>query len=115
MEVVTMTANYFEYREMTEKIFYGIQLTDNHLNHSTEKLRQYLVNGGAGEILQKLNIGIKVITKEALLLPKETIYERFVWLDGNKKGEELDRHEIEGIGLFLKHGAYENFFNHKTQ
>ena len=44
-----MTANYFEYREMTEKIFYGMPLTDNHLNHSTEKLRQYLVNGGAAE------------------------------------------------------------------
>lgn len=110
-----MTANYFEYREMTEKIFYGIPLTDNHLNHSTEKLRQYLVNGGAGEIIQKLNIGIKVITKEAPLLPKETIYERFVWLDGNKKGEELDRNEIEAIGLFLKNGAYEKFFDHKTQ
>ena len=110
-----MIANYFEYREMTEKIFYGIPLTDNHLNHSIEKLRQYLVNGDAGEILQKLNIGIKVITKEALLLPKETIYERFVWLDGDKKGKELDRNEIEASGMFLKNGAYETFFDHKTQ
>lgn len=108
-----MTANYFEYREMTEKLFYGVPLTDSHLNHSTEKLRQYLINGGAGEILQKLNIGM--ITKETMLLPKEIIYKRFVWLNGNKKGKELDRYEIEAIGLFLKNGAYEKFFDHKTQ
>ena len=100
-----MTCNYFEYRDMTEKMFYGVALTDSHLNRVTEQIRQYLVNGGAGNIVKALNIGIKVITKEAALLPIEEIKRRFVWLDGERKGSELTIDEIRDIGLFLKHGA----------
>ena len=101
-----MTCNYFEYREMMDKMFYGVVLTDNHLNNVTEQIRQYIVNGGAGNILKALGIGIKVITKEAVLLPSEVVYRRFMWLDGERKGEELHRNEIENIGMFLKHGAF---------
>ena len=101
-----MTCNYFEYREMMDKMFYGVALTDNHLNNVTEQIRQYLVNGGAGNIVVALGIGIKVITKEAVLLPSEVVYRRFIWLEGERKGEELDRNEIEGIGMFLKHGVF---------
>lgn len=101
-----MTCNYFEYREMMDKMFYGVALTDKHLNNITEQIRQYLVNGGAGNIVVALGIGIKVITKEAVLLPSEVVYRRFVWLKGERKGEELDRNEIENIGMFLKHGSF---------
>lgn len=101
-----MTCNYFEYREMMDKMFYGVALTDNHLNNVTEQIRQYLVNGGAGDIMKSLGIGIKVITKETVLLPTETIYRRFVWLNGEHKDKELYRNEIESIGMFLKHGAF---------
>ena len=101
-----MTCNYFEYKEMMDKMFYGVALTDNHLNNVTEQIRQYLVNGGAGNIVVALGIGIKVITKEAVLLPSEVVYRRFIWLEGERKGEELHRNEIENIGMFLKHGAF---------
>lgn len=66
-----MTCNYFEYKDMTEKMFYGVALTDSHLNNVTEQIRQYIINGGAGEIVKTLNIGIKVITKKALLLQRK--------------------------------------------
>ena len=75
-----MTCNYFEYRKMMDKMFYGVALTDNYLNNVT--VRQYLVNGGAGNIVAALGIGIKVITKESVLLPSKVIYRRFVWLEG---------------------------------
>ena len=101
-----MTCSYYEYREMMDKMFYGVALTDNHLNNITEQIRQYLVNGGAGNIVVALGIGIKVITKKAVLLPNEVVYRRFVWLEGERKGKELDRNEIEGIGMFLKYGAF---------
>lgn len=101
-----MTCNYFEYRDMTEKLFYGIVLTDNYLNKVTEQIRQYLINGGAGNIVKALNIGIKVVTKETVLLPIEEISRRFVWLDGERKGNELTIDEIKGIGMFLKYGAF---------
>lgn len=101
-----MTCSYYEYREMMDKMFYGVALTDNHLNNITEQIRQYLVNGGAGNIVVALGIGIKVVTKKAVLLPNEVVYRRFVWLEGERKGKELDRNEIEGIGMFLKYGAF---------
>lgn len=101
-----MTCNYFEYRDMTDKMFYGIALTDSHLNKATEQIRQYLINGGAGNVVKSLNIGMKVVIKEQLLFPVEEISRRFVWLDGERKGNELSIDEIRGIGMFLKHGAF---------
>lgn len=101
-----MTCNYFEYRKMMDEMFYGIALTDHHLNSVTERIRQYLINGGAGNVIKSLSIGIKTITKKAVLLPDEVVYKRFVWLDGERKGEELHRNEIESIGMFLKDGAF---------
>ena len=101
-----MTCNYFEYRDLMDKLFYGVALTDSHLNNATEQIRQYIVNGGAGNVMKSLGIGIKVVTKEAALLPTEVVRKRFVWLNGERKGEELDMNEIENIGMFLKHGAF---------
>ena len=101
-----MTCNYFEYRDLMDKLFYGVALTDSHLNNATEQIRQYIVNGGAGNVMKSLGIGIKVVTKEAALLPTEVVSRRFVWLNGERKGEELDMNEIENIGMFLKHGAF---------
>ena len=95
-----MTCNYFEYKDMMGKLFYGVALTDDHLNNATEKIRQYLLNGGAGNVIKSLGIGIKVVTKEAMLLPCEVVSRRFVWLEGERKGKELDKNEIENIGMF---------------
>ena len=100
-----MTCNYFEYRDLTEKLFFGVVLTQDHLNNATEEIRRYIVDGGAGDVMLSLGIGIKVITKEAVLLPKEIVKRCFVYIDGENKGRELDRHEIMNIGMFLKHGA----------
>ena len=100
-----MACDYFGYKELMEKLFYGVALTDSHLNSATEQIRRYLVDGGAGNVVKALGIGIKVVTKEAALLPSEIVSRRFIWLNGERKGEELDRSEIEGIGMFLKHGA----------
>ena len=68
-------------------------------------LRQYLINGGAANTMLKLGIGIQVTTKRFMLLPKEVVMRRFIWLKGSRKGELLDRNEIEAIGMFLPGGA----------
>ena len=103
-----MTCNCFEYHEMTEKMFYGVALTDEHLNAATERIRIYLVNGGAAPIMAALHIGIKVITKEYFPFSElnQVLRRRFVWLDGERKGQELSIAEIQGIGMFLEHGCY---------
>lgn len=59
-----------------------------------------------GNVVKNLNIGIAITTKQAALLPEEIVKRRFVWLDGDRKGEELTIHEIESIGMFLKYGAF---------
>ena len=101
-----MRCNYFEYRDMADKLFYGTALTDAHLDNATEQIRLYLVNGGAGEVVKALNIGIVVVTKSNILTGTEPVRTRFVWLDGERKGKELTINEICNIGMFLKHGAF---------
>lgn len=100
-----MKCNYIEYHKLIEQMFYGTAQTDSHLNQYTEILRQYLINGGAGNILQKLGVGIQLTTKRLMLLPEEVIMRRFIWLKGNRKGELLEKHEVEALGMFLPGGA----------
>lgn len=40
-------------------------------NLATEILRQYLINGGAGDIMLKLGIGIQLTTKKLCCYPKK--------------------------------------------
>ena len=96
-----MKCNYIEYHRLTDQMFSGVAQTDTHLNQYTEILRQYLINGGAANTMLKLGIGIQVTTKRFMLLPKEVVMRRFIWLKGSRKGELLDRNEIEAIGMFL--------------
>ena len=49
-----MTCNYFEYRDLTEKLFFGVALTQEHLNNATEEIRRYIVDGGAGDVMLSL-------------------------------------------------------------
>lgn len=101
-----MKCNYFEYRDMTDKLFYGVALTDKHLNVATEQIRRYIVDGGAGDVMQNLGIGIRITTKEGVLLEPEIVRRRFVWISGERKGEELTISEIQNLGMFLKHGPF---------
>ena len=71
--------------------------------------KKIIADGGikySGDVVKALGIGIRVVTKEAVLLPSEIVSRRFVWIEGERKGKELDRNEIESIGMFLKHGAF---------
>lgn len=101
-----MNCNYFDYRNMVEKLFYGVPLTDNHMNYATEQIRKYLVDGGAGEVVKRLGIGIRLVEKVNSLFPEfnEVIKRRFVFIDGERKGDELSIDEIKSIGMFLKYG-----------
>lgn len=103
-----MKCNYFEYMELTEKLFYGVALTDNQLNNAAEKIKQYLVDGGAGEVVKSLGIGFRIVEKQFNVFPElnEVIRKRFVFVEGERKGEELTINEIRSIGMFLKHGAF---------
>lgn len=85
-QTAKITCNYIEYHKMTDQMFYGVPLTETHLAKCTERLKIYLANGGAGNIMIKLGIGIELTTKQTLLLPEEIVSERFVWLKDREKG-----------------------------
>lgn len=74
-----------------EKLFYGVAPTNEHLNNASETIRQYLVDGVAGEVVKSLEIGIKIMEKQFITSTKlnEIIKKRFVFVDGEKKGKEL--------------------------
>ena len=68
-----MTCNYFEYKKMTDKLFYGVALTNFHLDNATEKIQNYLIYGGAGNIMKWLKIGVRVVAMETTLPSVEII------------------------------------------
>lgn len=99
-----MTCNYFDYMKLTDKLFYGVALTDEHLNNATEIIRQYLVNGGAYEIVESLGIGLYIYE---VTTPKyRMIKKRFVFTKDEVFCKELTTEEIRGIGHFLKYGIF---------
>ena len=108
-----MTCNYFEYKEITDKLFYGVALTDGHMDSATEKIRQYIINGSAGYIMEQLGVGLKVVTRKDFLGEEKMIRKRFIFLKGERKGEELNIDEIRAIGMFLKYGAFYKFYKEK--
>lgn len=102
-----MTCNYLKYQELTDKLFYSVPLSDEHMNDAVETLRKYIVDGGAAYIADALHIRVKEV-----LSPNshKVIKRRFVFDDGPKKGKELSICEMENIGLFLELGPYENYY-----
>lgn len=106
-----MKCNYIDYRKLTEELFYGVARSEHHMNKATHRLHQYILDGGGAKIVAKLGVGIRQVTKSALLLPDDEISYRFVYISGDREGEELDIHEIESIGMFFPGGAYAHFFD----
>lgn len=100
------TCNYIEYQRMTNSLFFGVALTDKHMNEATEHIRRYFINGGALEIVNALGIGIKVTEKRGFNQPPEIIEQRFIYLSGENAGRELTVNEICSIGMFLRGGPY---------
>lgn len=98
-----MTCNYFDYQHLTDRLFIGVALTDEHLNAATEKIRQYFVSGGAAKRMGEFGIGVRVIERAG-----QEIRRRLVYLRGKNEGQELTIREIKNIGMLLKHGPYEN-------
>lgn len=101
-----MRANYVEYEKLMDRLYYGVALTDNQLNYAAEEIRQYIVNNGAADVLEKLGIGIQIKTKSAVLLPEEMVSERLIWISGERTGKLLELNEIRNIGMFLRGGAF---------
>lgn len=100
------TCNYIEYQRMTNSLFFGVALTDKHMNEATEHIRRYFINGGALEIVNALGIGIRVTGKCGVNRPSEIIERRFIYLSGENAGRELTVNEICSIGMFLRGGPY---------
>lgn len=96
-----MKANAYEYLKMTDKMFYGVALTDEHMNNAVENIRKYLVASGALEIVDRLGIGMRIEERDG-----KVVRRRMIYLSGENRGKELSIHEMQNIGMFLRGGAY---------
>ena len=90
--------NCYEYSRLTDRLYFGVGLTDAHLNNATEVIAKYLGNGGAAPLGDYL--GIRILTR--CDASGNLLYRRFVY---GKDGKELTVREICGIGHFLPGGA----------
>ena len=90
--------NYYEYHDMTEKLFFGVTLTDEHMNTATKQIAKYLGSGGAQPIADALGICVMERVRGG-----RVVWRRLVHKMG---AEELTINEICNIGLFLPHGPF---------
>lgn len=101
-----MTANYIDYSNIFNSLYTGIALTDQIMTDNAEIVRRYLVDNGAGAIVQRLGVGMRVFEREALLLKKEIVKRELVFIGGPSEGRALTIDEIRSIGLFLPGGPF---------
>ena len=95
--------NYYAYHDMTERLFYGVALTDEHMNKATTKIAKYLNDGGANSIVDALGICIQERERNGKIYYRRMVY--------RLTGEELSIKEICNLGLFLPYGAYYGQYN----
>lgn len=50
---------FIEYEKLIDKLFYGVALTEEHLNDAVQQIRQFLVNARANSICDALHIGFR--------------------------------------------------------
>ena len=94
-----MSINYYRYHELTEKLFYGVPLTDEHLNEAHEQIAKYLADGGAKPITDALGlVFIERVYGDGKLITRRICYK--------VSGRELTPVEIGNIGLFLPYGSH---------
>ena len=97
-----MVANYYDYQKLCDKLYYGVLLTDEHLNAAAEQIRRYIVDGGATDIVSALGIGLRL----HIDANGEIIRRRIYYTGGENKGRELTISEIMNIGFFLRGGGF---------
>ena len=94
-----MRLDYFTYRSMTEKLFYGIALTDQHMTTVSRLIFRYLADNGVSELIQN---GM------APEFGKIQLVERMSDKGTSARlcidGEEMTIRELESIGYLLPHG-----------
>ena len=100
-----MTCNCCDYQKMIDKLFYGVALTDEHMNNAMNTIKNYLVNGEALKVLKSLSIGWK-----ELYQGQKLIKQRFYFYGGNLQGRDLDIKHLEALGHFLRGGYCDNMF-----
>lgn len=109
--------NIVEYNKLTDKLFYGVLLTEKHLNNAMETIKNYLFEGGEGYILNYLGICYRTVERISENPEDSEVIKRcFVYIRGDRKGEELTLREVENIGLFLRGGGwYDDYYKYKKE
>lgn len=94
---------YYKYHDFAEKLFFGVALTNEHMNEATIKIANYLCSNGAFEIVNALGIGIVEFRTGEKVTRRRICYKL--------SGKELTVTEIMNIGLFLPYGANYGRYN----
>ena len=104
-----MTCNYIEYQKLMDKLFYGVLLTDEHLNNAAEQIRRYILEGGAAELMAELQIGLRLHIENDKIIRR-----RICFIGGENEGRELTIEEIRNLGFLFKGSRfYEDFIKNR--
>lgn len=92
-----MTATYYSYHMMTEKLLFGVALTNEHMNEATLRIAKYLRDCGAAGIADKLGLYLEERERDGKIVWRRICF--------RLSGDELTVKELCNIGLFLPYGA----------
>ena len=102
-----MVYNCFGYTQLCNKLFFGVPLTDDHMNEATKQICSYILKAGGAKNMLKLGVGIRT---RRLSESDKIIRQRLVYTKGSRAGQELQIHEIENLGHFLRGGNYADYY-----
>lgn len=98
-----MQANIIDYHRMTDKLFYGVARTREHMNEAACSIKNYIINNGFGETASEIGIGYRETKR---LSDEKILSVDIVWIKGDNEGNPLTVTEIENLGLFMRGGAF---------
>lgn len=91
-----MKANYTDYMKLWKRLYTGVALTEERLSDNALNLFNYLRDGGAGKLMNRIGVGLRTMVREGGPVKAE-----FVYTSGENNGRALTIGEVERIGMLL--------------
>jgi len=91
-----MKANYIDYMKLWNRLYSGVALTEERLSENALNIINYLRDGGAAALMNRIGIGIRI-----KYVDEKPVEYALQFTSGDNAGRQLSIDEVKHIGLLL--------------